>query len=35
MMIKKNDELISCECSKILIVDDDPFNIIVHQGILG
>ncbi|CDW87942.1 multi-sensor hybrid histidine kinase [Stylonychia lemnae] len=34
-IFKEPLQLTGCQCSQILIVDDDPFNIIVHAGILS
>eukprot|EP00347_Sterkiella_histriomuscorum_P013223 403365539 len=34
LMNQKKFYPINCECSKILIVDDDPFNLIALQGLL-
>lgn len=32
---EEEKEQLHCECAKILIVDDDPFNIIALEGLLS
>lgn len=34
VVLKKKESILTCECCKILLVDDIPFNHIALQGLL-